>query len=494
MRPAQDFPVPPGLFPRALRSAFVFLAVLVASTFTLADDSPAPPAIVPLEPVPLPPPPPLEPVPIPPAPRGELTFGEIEFEMPPEKPARPAPKPPKPAGKEGQFEIVSVEFEMPPEPAGELTFGEITFEIDPKDAAKAEIDRIGKAVKEVLKNQKKASKSIGMKLDELEKKKGKPSAKPKRWHARGIPGGNTEVGTIHSHSEAETATYTAPAKVPGDPVVPVQVHPEGGGNDLSAAAEVTVLDTDAVLEAHWTIEETLSTSLNTNTPGPFGSTVVQNAERRSLIGSGTVRFEDRPMPGLTRAEWEETRAAMVGMTGARSLQAIAAKGSYQLSGGGTFVDLSPGRSSTTQTSVSAVTRAPTLSGTQLTENLVLKSSGKNWEIVEWNTTDWRPGIRITNVGNHKSRSKDSGTTTWATTTIEPVTTVEVYRPTDRPDRNTAPSVTASRSGSLTLSPQSEEHFTGSIRFKYRNETPEDGKSTNVMEREVTWTFDLRIAK
>ncbi len=488
---AQESPSAPAI--QLLEPVSVPAATGASASPTIADPAGGPPRINPLEPVP-----------VPQAPRvPELIFGAIEFEMPPARPPPAKSSPPRqnPGGgnravKEVTFTFGAVEFEMPPEPVGQLSFGAIEFEFPPQGQAQETLERLRKNVRDVLRKQKQSAKSIDRALDDLEKKKGKQAASAKRWHARGIPGGNTQVGILRSHAEAEFATYTAPSVIPGDPVVAVQVMSDSAVGDsagLSAGAQITVLEADAVLEARWTIEETLSVTYDKTEQGPFGATVTKSHKQRTLTGSGMVRFEDRPLPGLSRAEWEEVRAAMMEHHGRRSLQAVSSTGRYGIDGRDSFSEESPrgsfggeGRLSA-QTLPAAFTPQPHLV-------ITLRADGKNWVIEEWRVDEWKPGIRITQHTDGWGRPRQGEAYRFSESKVEPGSSVEVYPPTATPDRNPSESVTASREGSLTLQPAGEGRFSGRIKLTFRNATPEDGISTNVLTRMVTWDFELEIAE
>jgi hypothetical protein len=537
-----------------------FAAVLAALTPVRAQDSsssaPAsPPAIKLLDPVPVPSAPdpaggppritPLEPVPVPPAPppQLEMQIGKIEFELAPERPAAPksGSKPSGPASRGPRLQFGEIEFEMPADsswPSGttvshrgntrtynlpdgskviemadgsatrlnpdgspaavpELKFGEAQFELPAEEQARQTLDRLKKNVRDVLKRQREANRSIQKALDK--QGKDKQAAPPaKQWYAREIPGGSTEVGFLRSAALADQAVYQAPVVVPGDPVVAVRASaktPEG--ETVDARGEVIVLDTDAVLTAKWTFSETLATTYNHTEQGNLGPTVSQGNKTQRFIGSGELRFEERnPYPQLSREEWEEMRAGLLSMTGRRTLMRAEVAGSASVSGSWNTTESGPERSSRSNTLYSGNSVPPEAPPPDqaVYYGVQLARDAKGWRIEEWPADYWRPAVEVSETTDWFQRKKEwAGWKTYSgTDTRRPQRTpLEIYRPTDQPDRNPSENTRVTRQGDPVLSPVGNDgRYEGRISFSFVHEWPSGGATTGSTIRTVTWSFVL----
>ncbi|WP_414660154.1 hypothetical protein [Horticoccus sp. 23ND18S-11] len=478
----------------------------------------------------------LQRVPLPPEPSG-VTFGEIEF-LPPDRPAPPRPRPPAPAPPKNTVTFGEVEFEVPAgegfppgttrshdkatnsdvvslpdgtrliehqdgsvtrintdgtvSRSGGVTFGEFEFEKPPPS-----IGQLKKSVKAVLDKQRKAQKAIDRELDELEKKKKGEAAK--RWHARNIPGGNAQVGVLRSQALADAAIYTAPVTIIGDPVVPVQVKPGvAEKEELSGAALVTVLDTDAVLEARWSFEEVITTSLNKTERSYAGTSITADSTEQRVVGSGLVRFEERPPPGTARAEWEQSRSFLSGQ-GRRNLLATAADGGLYIAGGYRHAFSGPKRSEQSDGVFQGSPRSPRLPA-DVPYNVTLVRSGKGWRLDAWFVNQWRPELVIGTNASHRSRTLEQQSDAsyhwiaraWTTSDPPGRRSFDIYTPVSTPDRTPSPGAKVGRIGSTELRPAGPGRFTGRLSLSFAIETPDDGKSTNRTQRRTTWDFTLEI--
>ena len=466
-----------------------------------------------------------------------VTFGEFEF-VPPDRPAPPRARPPASAQPKNTVTFGEFEFEAPAgegfppgamrshdkatnsdvvnfpdgtrliehrdgsvtridadgtvSHSGGVTFGEFEFEKPPPS-----IGQLKKSVQAVLDKQRKARNAIDRALDELEKKKQGDAAK--RWHARNIPGGNAQVGVLRSQALADAAIYTAPVTIIGDPVVPVQVKPGvAEKEELSGAALVTVLDTDAVLEARWSFEEVITTSFNKTERSNAGTSNTADSTEQRVVGSGLVRFEERPPPGTARAEWERTRSFLSGQ-GRRNLLATAADGGLYIAGGYRHAFSGPKRSEQSDGVLQGSPRPPRLPAA-VPYNVTLVRSGKGWRIDAWFVDQWRPELVIGSSSRHRSRTlepqRDASyrwtARAWTTSNPPGPRTFDIYTPVSTPDRTPSPGAKVGRIGSTELRPAGPGRFAGRLSLSLASETPDDGKSTNRTQRRTTWDFTLEI--